>query len=67
VKKVRIVTDRSHQKYFDLPFTYLPTPNTLTIRLVVSMAAESGLQLWHAVFERAFLSSEKVNPDVVHY
>ena len=66
VKKVRIVADGSRQKYFDLPSTYSPTPNASTIRLVVSIAAESGLPLWHADFERAFLCSEKVNPNVVH-
>ena len=65
-KKVRIVADGSHQKYLDIPSTYSPTPAASTIRLVVSLAAENGLQLRHADFARAFLYSKKVNPNVVH-
>jgi hypothetical protein len=36
------------------------------IRLIVLEAVKNGRPLWHADFSRAFLYSEKVNPDVVH-
>ena len=66
VRKVRIVADGSRQKYLDITSTYSLTPGAQTITLIVSEEARNGRPLWHADFSRAFLYSEKGNPDVVH-
>ena len=65
-KKVRIVADGSHQKYFDIPNTYAPTPSASSVRLVSALAAQTKQPLYQADISRAFLHSEKTNDKVIH-